>query len=113
MTRGHVIALARLLLCAAGLCGMASAAQARSARCYTSDEGSYPCEFFAQGRDGSFEIFAPGKPVYKLDVVAPGVASGYLNLGSRNVFLPGRYLRSGSEPGCWVSDANRSKICAW
>jgi hypothetical protein len=89
-----------------------SAAEARPASCFTTDEGRYACNFRATGRDGSFEISAPGKPTYILTVDAPGVAFGFVNLGPRNIALPGRFLRSRSEPECWVNDSTGSKICA-
>lgn len=91
---------------------MANVAHAKPARCFTTDEGSFDCQFRATDRDGSFRISAPGKPTYLLNVEEPGVAYGFANFGSRNVALPGRYLRSRSEPGCWVNDATGAKICA-
>jgi hypothetical protein len=42
----------------------------------------------------------------------PGVAYGFVNFGDKNIALPGRYLRSRSEPGCWVNDSTKAKICA-
>jgi hypothetical protein len=90
-----------------------SSAQARPARCYTTDDGNFPCEFRATARDGSFEISAPGKPTYILNVTEPGIAYGFVNLGGRNVALPGRYLRSRSEPACWDNNSTITRICAW
>jgi hypothetical protein len=86
--------------------------EAKSARCFTSDDGSFACDFRATARDGSFTISAPGKPTYILNMIEPGVASGFVNLGTRNIPLPGRYLRSTAEPACWVNDATGAKICA-
>jgi hypothetical protein len=103
--------LATLLFVAAFGCAIA-AAQARPASCFTTDEGRYACNFRATGRDGSFEISAPGKPTYILTMDEPGVAFGFVNLGQRNIALPGRFLRSRSEPECWVNDSTGSKICA-
>lgn len=103
----------RLVSAAAALaCGLASTAEAKPARCFTTDDGGYNCQFQATGGDGSFTISAPGKPTYSLEMIEPGVAAGFVNLGSRNVALPGRYLRSRSEPGCWVGDSTGAKICA-
>ena len=99
-------------LWAAALCCLTYAADANSARCTTSDEGSFSCQFRATAPDGSFEISAPGKPTYVLTMEEPGIAYGFVNLGGRNVPLPGRYLRSRSEPGCWVNDSTATKICA-
>jgi hypothetical protein len=93
-------------------CCLAQAAEARPARCFTTDDGSFACDFQPTGRDGSFRISARGKPTYILTMEAPGVAYGFVNLGKRNVALPGRYRRSASEPGCWVNDETGTKICA-
>lgn len=97
----------------AALCCPGGAAEAKAARCFTSDDGSFSCQFRPMGRDGSFEISAPGKPTYVLTMAEPGVALGFVDFGSRGIALPGRYLRSRSEPGCWVNDSTKAKICAW
>lgn len=97
---------------AAALCSLVSAAQAKPARCYTTDDGSFPCEFRATA-GGSFEISAPGKPTYILNVTELGIAYGFVNLGGRNGALPGRYLRSRGEPACWDNDSTTTRICAW
>lgn len=90
----------------------ANLTEAKPARCSTSDDGSFSCEFHATAGDGSFKISAPGKPTYILNMIEPGVASGFVNLGTRNIPLPGRYLRSSAEPACWVNDSTGAKICA-
>ena len=89
-----------------------SAAQARPARCFTTDEGSYPCDFQSTGADGSFEISARGKPTYHLVIDTPGTAFGYVKLGSRNTALPGQYKHDPKEPGCWLNESTSTKICA-
>jgi hypothetical protein len=104
--------LLRIDLFIAVLACAITAAEARPASCFTTDEGRYPCDFRATGRDGSFQISAPGKPTYILTMDEPGVAFGFVNLGQRNIALPGRFLRSRSEPECWVNDSTGSKICA-
>ena len=101
-----------VFLAVVALCAAVAVAQARSARCVTTDEGSYACEFRSTGTDGSFEISARGKPTYSLVIEARDVALGFVNLGGRNTALPGRYKRSTSEPGCWVNDTTSAKICA-
>ena len=98
---------------ALALCLAIGPADARPARCFTTDEGSFPCEFRATARDGSFEISAPGKPTYILTISERDVAFGFVRLGGRNVALPGRYLRSRTERGCWVNDTTAAKICAY
>jgi len=97
----------------AALCCVASIAQAKPARCFTTDDGEFGCQFRTTGRDGSFEISAPGKPTFILNIDEPNVASGFANFGSRNISLPGRYLRDRGDPACWVNDATAAKVCAW
>src|SRR3954454_2705920 len=76
------------------------AAEARPARCYTSDDGFYGCDFVA-GPQGGFTISAAGIPTVILNIDAPGVAFGFAELGGRNVPLPGRYHRSDADRACW------------
>jgi len=99
-------------LVVAALCCFGNAAEAKAARCSTSDDGSFSCHFRSMGRDGSFKISARSKPTYVLNMAEPGVAYGFVNYGSRSVALPGRYVRSRYEPGCWVNDTTTTKICA-
>jgi hypothetical protein len=87
-------------------------AYATRARCFTSDDGSYTCEFRRIGRNGSFEISARGKPTYTLEVIEPGVAFGHVTLGKHGLALPGRYLRDRMDPACWVNDSTAAKICS-
>ncbi|MBM9593294.1 hypothetical protein [Roseitranquillus sediminis] len=90
----------------------ACASDAQGTQCATTDDGTYDCDFRAINSSGSFEISAPGKPTYVLDVVEPGVAFGFVDLGSGAVPLPGRYLRSADEPACWLNEATETRICA-
>ena len=90
-----------------------TAAQARPARCQTSDDGTYACAFAATDRQGSFRISAPGKPTIRLEIDRPGVAFGFADFGARTVALPGRYRRSTADPACWVNDETGAKVCAW
>lgn len=93
----------------------ATAADAKPARCFTTDDGEYVCDFQAFGGDGSFEISAPGKPTFTLTMDGPGAAYGaaVFEPGGRSVPLPGVYHRDAADPACWVSDATDTKICAW
>ncbi len=109
-SRLHSIGAAAATLLAA--CSATSASDARDARCTTSDDGTYPCEFRMIDDSGSFEISAEGKPAYILNVIEPGVAYGFVDLGDGNVALPGRYLRSESDGACWVNDSTGTEICA-
>ncbi len=104
----------RLIIVAAALALTGQASGARPARCETSDDGRYACDFRPTDRNGSFRITASGKPTYTIDVDGRGLAqaSSVFSPGTRNVPLPGPYRSTRSEPGCWVSDATGTKICA-
>ena len=107
MKRSHIIAAAL----AATVTASCISAHARPARCTTSDDGAYACDFKATDKDGSFQITAPGKPLYILNMDESGKASGFLNMGSRNVSLPGQYVRSQTDPACWKNDTTSARIC--
>ncbi len=87
-------------------------AEAKPAHCTTTDDGSYACDFKLTDTDGSFQITAPGKPTYAIVIEEPGRASAFVNLGNRNISLAGTYVRSKTNPACWVSDAAPARICA-
>ncbi len=87
--------------------------EARPARCLTTDDGEFACDFRATARDGSFRISASGKPTYLLNIAEPGIAYGFISFGARNIALPGRFLRSRSDPGCWENDQTATRVCAW
>jgi len=89
-------------------------ALAKSARCFTSDDGHYKCQFRTTDRDGSFEITGRGKPKFILIMDSPGVASGFANYGTgRNVSLPGQFIHQKKARACWKNTATKSRICAW
>ncbi len=90
-------------------------AEAKPARCFTSDDGYYPCEFEAFGGDGSFEIRAAGYPTFTLTMDGNGVAfaSGIFEPGGRSVALPGLYRRERADPACWMNDTTGARLCAW
>ena len=90
-------------------------ALAKDARCFTSDDGEYECQFVPLDGAGSFEISAPGKPTFQVWIDSPGVAvvGATFEAGGRSVALPGSYQRSEEDPACWVSDATDTEICAW
>jgi len=100
------------LIAITALCLTICPAQARPAKCFTTDDGDFACDFQSTARDGSFRISARGKPSYLLNVDAPDTAYGFVNVGNRNTALPGRYLRSKTDPGCWINDLTSTKICA-
>src|SRR5687768_5140416 len=101
-----------LVLAVVAFCFVPDGAGARPARCATTDDGSYACDFQAVGKDGSFTISAPGKPTFVVTVTSAGIASASVDFGDRAIALPGRYARSSGEPGCWVNDTTGTKICA-
>lgn len=89
-------------------------ALAKKARCFTTDDGEYACEFKFTDKQGSFEASAPGKPTIILLVEEPGVAIGFTNFGTgRNVALPGQYIQQQSDKACWVNDETSARLCAW
>lgn len=99
------------------LAALASAptAQAKEARCFTTDDGEYPCDFQRLDEAGSFRISAPGKPTFELWIEAEGqgFVSATFTEGERAVPLPGTYGRTKKDPACWKSDATETEICAW
>ncbi|MDH7794374.1 MULTISPECIES: hypothetical protein [unclassified Beijerinckia] len=89
-------------------------AEAKLARCFTTSDGYYDCDFRATDKDGSFEISAKRKPRYILVMEEPGLASAFVNLGTdRNVSLPGKFKRNKQDLACWFNDESRTRICAW
>lgn len=100
-------------LAACGLAFAAAPAHAKPARCFTTDDGHYSCDFHGVDRIGSFVIQAPGYPTYTLQIDRPGVAFGFVNVDNRNIPLPGQYLRSRDDGACWSNPEMGTKICAW
>ena len=108
-----MISALRLPSLLAALVALSAAASAEPARCFTTDDGEYDCEFVVTGRDGSFEISAPGKATFSLVIEEPGVASGFADFSSGGTFLPGRFRRSRGDRACWENDETGTRICAW
>jgi hypothetical protein len=102
-----------VLFVAAALALPAGWAQAKPAQCFTTDDGRYACDFQADDRQGSFTITADGKPTYILVVDEPGTAFGYLNMGDRNVSLPGQFVRETEDRACWRNTETGTRVCAW
>jgi hypothetical protein len=90
-------------------------AQAKSAQCFTSDDGNYDCQFEAMGKDGSFQISAEGYPTFQLEMDQPGFAFGNAKYDPNGNFvaLPGQYVRQSDDGACWANPETDSKICAW
>lgn len=95
------------------LVAAASPALAKPARCFTTDDGHFDCEFRATDRRGSFEIGAPGLPLYGIEVERPGSAFGFVTIDGRTIPLPGRYLRESGDGACWSNSETGARICAW
>jgi hypothetical protein len=91
----------------------AGLAEARPARCFTTDDGHYPCDFRPLDRKGSFSVSAPMKPGFTLWVERAGRGSVSANFGQREVGLPGIWLRRADDPACWQSDATGAVLCVW
>ncbi len=104
---GGAVALALLMTAWAGT------AYAKRARCFTSDDGYYPCNFRGIDNAGSFRISASGYPTFTLEIDRPGFAYGFADYGSGNVSLPGQYVRSRDDGACWNNPETSTKICAW
>jgi hypothetical protein len=94
-------------------CCLSTGAEARPARCFTTVDGYYGCQFVATDQHGSFRISAPGKRTIRLNIERPGVAFGFADFGTRNVPLPGQYRRTDTDPGCWVNEVTQTLVCAW
>ena len=92
---------------------LAVPATAKPARCFTTDDGYFACNFKGLDNAGSFEISAPGVPTYTLWIDSPGFAAAFVNIGGRNVSLPGMYVRQRDDPACWGNPETNTKICAW
>jgi len=99
--------------CVAVVLAFSATAEAKRARCFTTDDGYYPCNFRGLDGLGSFRISAPGTPTITLEIDRPGFAYGYANFGGRNVSLPGQYVRSRDDGACWNNPETDTKLCAW
>ena len=98
---------------ASAVIAFALPAEAKPARCFTTDDGYFSCDFKGMDGSGSFRIRAKGYPTYTLEVDQPGFAYGYVNFGDRNIPLPGQYVRSRDDGACWNNPETSTRICAW
>lgn len=112
--RSTILSLLPLAVAFAGLVALSGEASAKPAKCFTTDDGEYACDFRGIDSAGSFTISAPGKPTYTIEVDSPGVAFGYADFGTgRNVALPGIFRRAGDDRACWDNDVTDVRVCAW
>lgn len=88
-------------------------AEAKRARCFTTDDGYFPCRFTSTSADGSFEISARGTPTYSLVMNQPGFAFGYINFGNHGTPISGEFVRQRDDPACWNNPDVNVKLCAW
>ena len=88
-------------------------AMAKPARCFTTDDGYYDCDFRGLDQNGSFRIKAAGYPTYTLEMEKGGFGFGYADFGSGNTPLPGHYTRNRSDGACWDNSDTGTQICAW
>jgi hypothetical protein len=101
---------------AAGLAlavGIPTAAGAKPARCFSTDDGYFKCDFRKIDRAGSFEIRARGLPGYSLIMEEQGFASGYLRVGGRGIPINGMFVRDSGDGACWNNPEQSVKLCAW
>lgn len=103
-----------MVLCGGVLALFATPALAKPAKCFTTDDGTYPCTFKTLDKAGSFTVAAPGKPTFTLEVDAPGLAHVFADFGTgRSVALPGQFARSLKDGACWESGETQVKLCVW
>lgn len=93
---------------------VAAPALAKEARCFTTDDGYYDCDFESTG-GGDFEITADGYPSFQITIDRPGFAFGSAQYepGGRYVALPGMYVRDQQDGACWHNPETETKVCAW
>lgn len=102
-----------ILAVGAAFAALTAVADAKPARCFTTDDGYFACDFRATDKAGSFRISAPRHPGYVLEVDQPGFAFGFVIIGGRSIPLPSQYVRSRDDGACWVNPETSTKICAW
>jgi hypothetical protein len=92
---------------------MPSVAKAKAAKCFTTDDGYYKCNFKKTDKAGSFEIRARGKPGYNIIVEEPGFASGYLQMNGRGTPINGKFVKQRDDGACWNNPEQNTKVCVW
>lgn len=91
----------------------ASVALAKPARCFTTDDGEYACDFRGLDSSGSFVVSADGYPTFTLQIDSPGVGWVNADFGSGGVALPGPYHRAKDDGACWENPDTGGRLCAW
>jgi hypothetical protein len=90
-----------------------SSAFAKSARCFTTDDGYFSCRFKATDRRGSFDISSRSTPAYSLIVERRGFASVFVKFGNRSIPINGMFVRQRDDPACWNNPEMNVKLCVW
>ncbi|MGL4489411.1 MAG: hypothetical protein ACRCU5_08210 [Rhizobiaceae bacterium] len=92
-----------------------SLAFAKSARCFTTDDGYFPCNFTATDGNGSFDIqsLKDSGMGYSIIVEEPGFASGYVRINGRGIPVNGMFVRQRDDGACWNNPEMNVKVCAW
>ncbi len=88
---------------------------AKSARCFTTDDGYFPCQFTATDKAGSFDIRSDRDPNlgYSILVEEPGFASGFVIIDGRSISVGGMFVRQRDDGACWNNPELNVKVCAW
>lgn len=106
----NITAMLALALVAAT---MSSVAQAKSARCFISSHGYFPCKFAMTDDDGSFDIVGGDIEGFSLVMQDDGFAGGFEKIGGKNISLAGTFVRASDDPACWNNPELEMKVCAW
>jgi hypothetical protein len=95
--------------------GLSTLAHAKSARCFTTDDGYFPCQFKATDKAGSFEIRSDRDPNlgYTIIIDEPGFASGFVIIDGRSISVGGMFVRQRDDGACWNNPELNLKVCAW
>jgi hypothetical protein len=101
------------LVAALAMAALTGPASAKRARCFTTDDGYFSCQFKATDKAGSFEIKGSATPTYSIIVERPGFANGYINFGNRGIPVSGMFVRQSDDPACWNNPEMNVKLCAW
>lgn len=94
---------------------LSAPAFAKSARCFTTDDGYFPCQFTATDKAGSFDIRSNRDPSlgYTILVDEPGFATGFVIIDGRSIPVGGMFVRQRDDGACWNNPELNVKVCAW
>jgi hypothetical protein len=94
--------------------GQSVQAKPKSATCFVTGIGNYPCTFTPMEADGSFKISARNKDTYILTMNGDNTAFAFVQVRGRgrNIALPGTYIRDPADRACWANFDPSFRICA-